>query len=111
MNKTIMKNIPQKTILSLADQIDCLPGQVVSKTLAQNAYVSLTLFAFDKDEEISTHKSEGDAKVTALYGKGKITIEEEEFILNEGESIIMPANKAHSVYAVEPFKMFLAVVF
>lgn len=41
-------------------------GQVVSKTLVQNDYVSVTLFSFDKGEEISTHASGGDAMVTVL---------------------------------------------
>ncbi len=32
--------------------------------------MSITLFAFDKDEEISTHESDGDAFVTCLDGVG-----------------------------------------
>ena len=60
----IMKNIKKSEVLVLKDQIDCSDGQVVSKTLAQNSAVSITLFAFDKGEEISTHASGGDALVT-----------------------------------------------
>jgi quercetin dioxygenase-like cupin family protein len=106
-----IKNIEHSTVLSLANQIDYLPGQIVSKTLAQNAYHSLTVFAFEKGEEISSHKSKGDAFVTALDGTGKITIDEKEYLLNAGESIIMPANIPHAVYAQERFKMFLVVIF
>ena len=56
-------------------------GQVVSKTLVQNDYVSVTLFSFDKGEEISTHASGGDAMVTVLEGTGKFTIGGDVFIL------------------------------
>lgn len=70
-----------------------------------------TLFAFDKDEEISTHESEGDAFVTCLDGVGKITIDGVEHILKEGESIVMPAKHPHAVYGREQFKMLLVVVF
>ena len=56
-----IKNIDHETVLNLADQIHAEPGQIVSKTLAQNKAVSLTLFAFSKGEEISTHDSIGDA--------------------------------------------------
>lgn len=108
---TMIKNIPHEEALSLAALVDVLPGQVVSKTLSQNDHVSLTVFAFDKGEEISTHASEGDALVTALEGKGKITIEGKPFELSAGQSIVMPANKPHAVFAPEPFKMFLTVVF
>ena len=47
-----IKNIDHETVLNLADQIHAEPGQIVSKTLAQNKAVSLTLFAFSKGEEI-----------------------------------------------------------
>ena len=86
-------------------------GQVVSKTLVQNDYVSVTLFSFDKGEEISTHASGGDAMVTVLEGTGKFTIGGDVFILNEGETIIMPKNVPHAVYGQEKFKMELVVSF
>jgi quercetin dioxygenase-like cupin family protein len=111
MSDKYIKNIEFSTVLPLADQVNYQPGQIVSKTLAQNKALSLTLFAFDKDEEISTHESDGDAMVIALDGKSKITIDGEDFILSTGETIIMPSRKPHAVYALEQFKMFLVVVF
>ena len=69
------KNIDKKAKLELRDQLTYQQGQVVSKTLVQNDAVSVTLFAFEKDEEISTHESGGDAMVTVLEGTGRFTIE------------------------------------
>lgn len=111
MDKKILKNIDLKSILHMEELVSYSPGQIVSKTLSQNQAVSLTLFAFDKDEEISSHESSGDALVMALDGEGEITIEGEKFFLTKGESIVMPAGKPHAVYAKERFKMFLIVVF
>ena len=54
-----MKNIAKAEVLRLADQVEYQDGQIVSKTLAQNDAVSLTLFAFEKGEEISTHAAGG----------------------------------------------------
>ena len=105
------KNIDKKAKLELRDQLTYQQGQVVSKTLIQNDAVSVTLFAFEKDEEISTHESGGDAMVTVLEGTGRFTIEGDAFILHEGETIIMPAKKPHAVYGEERFKMILTVVF
>lgn len=107
----MMKNIAKAEILQLKEQVSYQPGQVVSKTLAQNSAVSVTLFAFDKDEEISTHESGGDAMVTCLDGVGRITIDGEVYLLHEGESIVMPAKHPHAVYGEEQFKMLLVVVF
>ena len=106
-----MKNISEKELLTLREQVAYQPGQVVSRTLAQNSAVSVTLFSFDKGEEISTHASGGDAFVTCLDGVGRITIDGEEFLLHQGESIVMPAGHPHAVYGQEQFKMLLVVVF
>lgn len=109
--KNLLKNIDKKSVLVLKDQIEYQKGQVVSKTLVQNEKVGITLFSFEKGEEISAHSSHGDAFVNCLDGVGRITIDDEEFLLHEGEAIIMPAEHPHAVYAVERFKMLLTVVF
>lgn len=106
-----MKNIEKSRVLQLRNEIQYQDGQVVSKTLAQNKAVSLTLFAFEKGEEISTHESGGDAMVTVLDGTGRITINGTEHIVNCGESIVMPAKTPHAVYGQERFKMLLTVIF
>ena len=106
-----LKNISKAEVLTLKDQIAYQPGQVVSKTLAQSSTLSVTLFSFDKDEEISTHESGGDAFVTCLDGVGRITIDGKDYELRAGESIVMPAGHPHAVYGKEQFKMLLVVVF
>ena len=66
------KNIEKHKKLQLKDQVAYQSGQVVSKTLVQNDKVSMTIFSFDKGEEISTHAAGGDAMVTVLEGKGRL---------------------------------------
>ena len=106
-----IKNIEQDTVLSLAGQVEAQPGQIVSRTLAQNRTVSVTLFAFAQGEEISTHDSIGDAMVTVLEGTGRFTVGGKEHFCHAGEVLVMPATVPHAVYAPEPFKMMLTVVF
>jgi quercetin dioxygenase-like cupin family protein len=107
----IIKNIEPCAILNMAEQVDYRDGQVVSRTLTQNSRHSLTLFAFEKGEEISSHSSKGDALVYVLEGVGKYTIDGKEYILKKGEAILMPADIPHAVFAVERFKMMLTVAF
>ena len=109
--KSFINNISKSEVLTLKEQVSYQKGQVVSKTLAQNDALSVTLFAFDKDEEISTHESGGDAFVTCLDGVGRNTIDGKAYELHEGESIVMPAKHPHAVYGQEQFKMLLVVVF
>ncbi len=105
------KNIAKKEKLELKSLVDYQEGQVVSKTLVQNDYVSVTIFSFDKGEEISTHASGGDAMVTVLEGTGRFKIGGDVFILNEGETIVMPKDVPHAVFGEEKFKMELVVSF
>ena len=105
------KNVDTKKQLLLKDLVDYQEHQVVSKTLVQNDMVSMTIFAFDKDEEISSHKSTGDAMVAVLEGTGRITIGEDTYTINAGETIVMPKGIPHAVYGVEKFKMQLTVSF
>ena len=104
------KNIDKAAVLHLKDLVDYQPGQVVSKTLVQNDLVSMTLFSFDKGEEISTHTG-GDAMVTVLEGTGRLTVGQDVFVLHEGDTLIMPKGIPHAVFGEERFKMQLTVSF
>jgi len=105
------KNIAKQERMRLRDLVDYQPGQVVSKTLVQNDAVSMTIFSFDKGEEISTHTSGGDAMVTVLEGTGRFTVGGEVFVLGEGETLVMPKDVPHAVYGEERMKMQLVVSF
>ena len=87
-----IKNIVHQKPLAISEEVSYQPGQIVSKTLAQNQYHSLTLFAFDKGEEISTHAAGGDAMVTVLEGKGRFTVADKVFYLEAGENIFIADN-------------------
>ncbi len=105
------KNVEKAAVLHLKDLIDYQPGQVVSKTLVQNDLVSMTLFSFDKSEEISTHTAGGDAMVTVLEGTGRFTVGQDVFVLHEGDTLIMSKGIPHAVFGEERFKMQLIVSF
>ncbi len=111
MEKQILiKNIPFSEPHHLADLVDYEEGRVVSRTFAQNPTLSLTLFAFDKGEGVSTHTSPGDAMVQVLDGEAVVNIDGKEMAVREGQVVVMPANVPHSVDAKNRFKMLLTVV-
>ncbi|MDD4315939.1 MAG: cupin domain-containing protein [Clostridia bacterium] len=106
-----MKNIELNKIIKLENEVGYFSGQIISKTLAQNANVSMTLFSFAKGEEISTHESGGDAMVQVLDGTGRFTVGDKTHIVKKGETLVMPSKVPHAVYGEENFKMLLTVVF
>lgn len=46
-----------------------------------------------------------------LKEPNKFTVDGKEYILQAGDTLVMPAKKPHSVYAKEDFKWLLTVVF
>lgn len=111
MEKHFIKNIDFARPLEFEGLVDYEEGRVVSRTLAQGKALSVTLFAFDKGEEISSHSAGGDAMVYILDGESEITIGDEKFNVKKGETIVMPAHVPHALLAAEKFKMLLVVVF
>lgn len=107
----ILKNIDMDKALVMAELVTYQPGQIVSRTLVQNKAVSITLFAFDKGEEISSHESKGDALVYLIDGTASITVGSSVHSVSAGQTIVMPAGIPHALEAAEPFKMMLVVVF
>lgn len=98
------------TPFSYADTVAYQDGSVVSRTVINKPAGTVTVFAFDKGERLSTHSAPFDALLQVVEGSGIITIEDKEFVVHAPESIIMPANKPHAVIAAERFKMVLVMV-
>ncbi|GMT43679.1 MAG: cupin [bacterium] len=94
----------------LTELINYADDAVVSKTIIKKETGTVTLFAFDKDQELSEHTAPFDALVLVLDGVAEIKISGIPYILKKGEMIILPVNKSHSLKAVEKFKMMLTMI-
>ena len=110
MAEKYLKNIDYRAVSQLKDLINYLSGSISSKTLVQRDDFSISLAAFDEGESLSKHTAPGDAWVYAIEGSAVITLGNEEFDINEGETLVMPANIPHQVEAVSKYKMLLIVV-
>lgn len=105
-----MEGIQKASKYGLKKAIDYSPGSVVSKVVTKMDSGNITLFAFDKNQELSEHTAPFDAMVQILEGNALITIASEKFEMSEGDFIVMPANVPHAVYAREQFKMMLVMI-
>jgi quercetin dioxygenase-like cupin family protein len=83
---------------------------IVSKRVIDRPAGTVTLFAFDKGQRLSTHSAPFDAMVQVVEGEAEIIINEVPFHLSQGETIIMPAQVPHGVNAAEKFKMILTMI-
>ena len=97
-------------VFTFNGSIEYSEGGIVSKTVLKKQTGNISLFSFDKGEALSEHTAPFDAMVQVIDGTGEIIIGKESFLLNTGDTIIMPANISHAVKAVEKFKMVLIMI-
>ena len=103
-------NVLMSRAIDMAALVNYQGGAVVSKTVMAKKTGTVTLFAFDKGQGLSTHSAPFDALVQILDGEARITIAGKPLKVGGGEMVIMPANKPHSLKALKPFKMMLVMV-
>jgi len=96
--------------LNLVDSIAYQTDAVVSRTLIKSDAGTVTVFAFDKGQELSEHTTPFDALVHVLDGEAEIRINQDVHSVKTGELLIMPANEPHALRAVQPFKMLLTMI-
>lgn len=97
-------------VLNLSEMVSYQDGSVVSKEIIKKQAGTITLFAFDKGQGLSEHTAPFDALVNIIDGQAEVTISGKPFVVKEGEMIIIPANKSHSLKALRKFKMLLVMV-
>ena len=85
-------------------------GSIVSRTMIDNNEGTVTVFAFDEEQRLSTHSAPFDALVQIIDGTARIQIEDEVFEIAAPGAIIMPAGKPHSVAGKGQFKMILTMI-
>ncbi|MFC2167375.1 cupin domain-containing protein [Acidobacteriota bacterium] len=94
----------------LSKKIGYQEGSVVSRELLRKKTGTITLFAFDKGQGLSEHTAPFDATVLCLEGELEATIDGTPIKVQGGEMLIMPADKPHSLKAVDKFKMLLIMI-
>jgi len=97
-------------IIKLANLIDYQDESIVNLDVVANDKMKFVVMAFDAGCALDPHRAPGDALVFALEGEGKITYENEEFILKEGDCFRFDKEGLHAVEAISKFKMALLLV-
>ncbi len=107
------KSVPSllSKALNMANMVTVQPDAVVSRTVITKKAGTVTLFAFDKGQGLSTHSAPYDAMVWILEGEARITIDEKKKLkATVGDMVIMPANIPHALHAAQAFKMALVMI-
>lgn len=104
------KGAPAATAFVMADLVQYGDGAVVSRSIVKQPTGNLTLFAFDRGQELSEHTAPFDAVVEILDGEAELIIGGVTVRAATGQTVIMPANIPHAVKATQRFKMLLTMI-
>lgn len=102
--------MPDSEVLRLGDLVNYQDGTVVSRTLVKQPTGNITVFAFDVGQGLTEHTASFNALVQILDGKAEITISDQTYHVEAGESILLPANQPHALAALTQFKMLLTMI-
>lgn len=97
-------------VKNLSNLVKYQENAVVSSEIIKKDTGTVTVFAFDKGQGLSEHTAPFDALVNIIEGRAEVSISGKLFTVKEGEMIVMPANKPHSLKAIEKFKMLLIMI-
>lgn len=100
----------RKTVFKPKEEIAYAKNSVVSQQIIKNKAGNISLFAFDKDEQLSEHSAPFEAIVQVLDGTAEIKIAGVPHEVQASEMIVLPANIPHALYATEAFKMLLTMI-
>ena len=96
-------------VCRLDDLVTYQSGAIVSRVLLKRKLGSITVFAFDAGEALSTHSTPFAALIQVLEGEAEVTLSGKFHRLGSGDSLLMPADAPHAVRAAIQFKMLLTL--
>ncbi|MGD9252758.1 MAG: cupin domain-containing protein [Holophagae bacterium] len=104
------EGVPVDRASALSDLAAVAEGAIVSRVLARTKGGSVTLFAFDRDQQLSEHTAPFDALVQVVDGELELTIGGTAVPVGAGEVVVMPADVPHAVLAVQASRMVLTML-
>lgn len=99
-----LRNLPLEPA-ALKDLIDYRSGSVISMALSRREDVSITLFAFDEGDSVSSEYYLGDTLYLVLEGQMPLVQNGEKAILSEGDCVRVPAKAQHAIGGDGRFKL------
>ena len=105
-----MAKLEKGIVFNAGKVIEYAEDGVVSKELVHSNAGSVTLFSFDAGQGLSEHTAPFDALIQVIDGSMELTVEDVKYVINTGESFVIPNGARHSVNAAERFKMIITMI-
>lgn len=90
--------------------IEYVPNSVVIKTILKKSTGNVSAISFDSGEGLTEKISPFDTFVQIIEGNAEIVISGKSFLLETGQSMIIPAHKPNNIKENGRFKMISTVI-
>lgn len=100
-----LRNLPTDQVKQLSSLIEVKDQQVVSMSLANSDYVDMVMLSFGAGEGVSEEVYQGDTMYLVLEGKATIRKNEQDYVLQTGDTIMIEADVLHEIEGHQAFKI------
>jgi quercetin dioxygenase-like cupin family protein len=94
----------------IVEIIEYIPNSVVIKTIIKKTTGNVSAVSFDSGEILTEKISPFDTFIQIIDGKAEIVIDKISYLLETGESIIIPAHSRNIIKANVRFKMLSTII-
>lgn len=107
-----MKNTEYKKSKAfiIGETIEYIPLSIVIKTIIRKITGEVSVAAFDSGEILTRKISPYDSFIQIIEGKAEIIINDKSNLLENGQSIIIPAHSRNTIKANVQFKMISTII-
>ena len=112
MIKPVRNNevIDKSNVFIIVEIIEYISHAVVIKTIIKKTTGNVSVVSVDSGETLNEKISPFDTFIQVIDGKAEVQVNDRVYILNTGESIIIPAHSRNSIRANERFKMISTII-
>lgn len=104
------KELEKSKVYITSQIVDYIPNSVASKTILEKPNGNIIALSFDENQGLPEKVSPFDTIAQIMDGKAEIIIDGASYFMEEGECIVIPAHKSHSVKGNKHFKMILTII-
>jgi quercetin dioxygenase-like cupin family protein len=94
----------------IVEIIEYIPNSVLIKTIIKKTTGNVSAVSFDSGEILTEKISPFDTFIQIIDGKAEIVIDKISYLLETGESIIIPAHSRNIIKANVRFKMLSTII-
>jgi quercetin dioxygenase-like cupin family protein len=94
----------------IVEIIEYIPNSVLTKTIIKKTTGNVSAVSFDSGEILTEKISPFDTFIQIIDGKAEIVIDKISYLLETGESIIIPAHSRNIIKANVRFKMLSTII-